>query len=56
LDLVARRGARHRALSRDRLGGGALPDGTVLDGEIVAWKDERVAPFALLQQRIGRKR
>ena len=33
----------------------ALPDGTVLDGEIVAWKDERVAPFALLQQRIGRK-
>src|SRR4029079_4679699 len=33
----------------------ALPDGIVLDGEIVAWKDERVAPFALLQQRIGRK-
>src|SRR4030095_5643664 len=25
------------------------------DVEIVAWKDERVAPFALLQQRIGRK-
>jgi DNA ligase 1 len=33
----------------------ALPNGTVLDGEIVVWKDERVAPFALLQQRIGRK-
>ena len=33
----------------------ALPNGTVLDGEIVAWKDERLAPFALLQQRIGRK-
>ncbi len=32
-----------------------LPDGTVLDGEIVVWKDDRVAPFALLQQRIGRK-
>jgi DNA ligase 1 len=32
-----------------------LTDGTVLDGEIVAWKDERLAPFALLQQRIGRK-
>ena len=32
-----------------------LPDGTVLDGEILVWKDERPAPFALLQQRIGRK-
>ncbi len=32
-----------------------LPDGTVLDGEIVVWKGARVAPFALLQQRIGRK-
>jgi DNA ligase-1 len=34
---------------------GALPQGTVLDGEIVVWKDDRVAPFALLQRRIGRK-
>lgn len=34
----------------------AIPDGTVIDGEIVAWKDDRVQPFALLQQRIGRKR
>lgn len=33
-----------------------LPDGTVLDGEIVAWKDEQVMPFAELQKRIGRKR
>jgi len=45
----------------------ALPDGTVLDGELVVWKpasdDEirhqnaqgQVQPFALLQQRIGRK-
>ncbi|MGZ9046326.1 MAG: ATP-dependent DNA ligase [Telluria sp.] len=32
-----------------------LPNGTVLDGEIVVWKDGRVAPFNLLQQRIGRK-
>lgn len=33
----------------------ALPDRTVLDGELVVWKDGRVAPFNLLQQRIGRK-
>ena len=48
-----------------------LPDGTVIDGEIVVWKSTRphtedafdpqsteppaVQPFALLQQRIGRK-
>lgn len=48
-----------------------LPDGTVIDGEIVVWKNQRpvtedafdpqsteapaVQPFALLQQRIGRK-
>ncbi len=32
-----------------------LPNGTVLDGEIVVWKGGRVAPFNLLQQRIGRK-
>jgi DNA ligase-1 len=34
---------------------GRWPDGTVLDGEIVVWKDDRPAPFNLLQQRIGRK-
>jgi DNA ligase 1 len=33
----------------------ALPDGTVLDGEIVVWKGDGPAPFNLLQQRIGRK-
>jgi len=33
-----------------------LPDGVVLDGEVVAWKDGRIQPFALLQQRIGRKK
>lgn len=32
-----------------------LPDGTVLDGEIVVWQHDHVQPFALLQQRIGRK-
>jgi DNA ligase-1 len=32
-----------------------LPDGSVLDGEIVVWKEGRPAPFNLLQQRIGRK-
>ena len=32
-----------------------LPDGTVLDGEVVVWKDGKVAPFNLLQRRIGRK-
>jgi DNA ligase-1 len=35
--------------------GDALADGTVIDGEIVVMKDERVAPFALLQTRIGRR-
>ena len=33
----------------------ALPDGTVLDGEIMVWKEDRPAAFSLLQQRIGRK-
>lgn len=34
---------------------GRWPDGTVVDGEILVWKDDRPAAFALLQQRIGRK-
>jgi DNA ligase-1 len=34
---------------------GQLPDGTVLDGEILVWKDNKPAPFNLLQKRIGRK-
>jgi DNA ligase-1 len=33
-----------------------LPDGTVLDGEILAWRDGRPLPFAVLQRRIGRKK
>jgi DNA ligase 1 len=32
-----------------------LPDGTVLDGEILAWHKEYPLPFAKLQQRIGRQ-
>lgn len=31
------------------------PDGTVVDGEILAWRDDAALPFALLQKRIGRK-
>ena len=44
-----------------RLGEDALPDGTVLDGEIVVWQPAEggtaahVRPFADLQKRIGRK-
>ncbi|WP_293779689.1 ATP-dependent DNA ligase [uncultured Oxalicibacterium sp.] len=32
-----------------------LPEGTVLDGEILIWRDGQPAPFADLQKRIGRK-
>jgi DNA ligase-1 len=32
-----------------------LPDGTVLDGEILAWRDGGPLPFSELQRRIGRK-
>lgn len=35
--------------------GAHLPDGCVLDGEILVWRDDMPGPFALLQQRIGRK-
>jgi DNA ligase-1 len=31
-----------------------LPDGTVLDGEVLAFRDDRPMPFSALQQRIGR--
>ncbi len=34
----------------------ALPDGTVLDGEIMPWMDDAALPFAQLQRRIGRKK
>jgi DNA ligase-1 len=33
-----------------------LPDGTVLDGEILPWQDGRPLGFAQLQRRIGRKK
>ena len=33
----------------------ALPEGTVLDGELVAWGGDAPLPFAALQKRIGRK-
>jgi DNA ligase 1 len=33
-----------------------LPDGTVLDAEVLAFRDERPLPFSALQQRIGRQK
>lgn len=39
------------ALMADR-----LPDGVVLDGELLAWNDDGVMPFSVLQHRIGRKK
>jgi DNA ligase-1 len=33
----------------------ALPDGTVLDGELLVWDESGVRPFAHLQRRLGRK-
>jgi DNA ligase-1 len=33
-----------------------LPDGVVLDGEVLAWNTDGVMPFAVLQRRIGRDR
>jgi DNA ligase-1 len=35
--------------------GARLPDGVVIDGEILSWKDGAVQPFGHLQRRIGRK-
>ena len=32
-----------------------LPDGTVIDGEILPWREGRPLPFAQLQRRIGRR-
>ncbi len=32
----------------------SLPDGTVMDGEVLAFRNERPLPFSALQQRIGR--
>ncbi|MEM9914280.1 MAG: ATP-dependent DNA ligase [Planctomycetota bacterium] len=36
--------------------GDALPDGTVLDGELLAFEDGRPLGFSLLQRRLNRKR
>lgn len=36
--------------------GSHLPDGVVLDGEIVAFNDDGIMPFQDLQKRIGRKK
>ncbi|MEY3173786.1 MAG: hypothetical protein RLZZ436_1700 [Planctomycetota bacterium] len=33
----------------------ALPDGCVLDGEVLAWKNDQVLPFTELQKRINRR-
>jgi len=33
----------------------ALPAGTVLDGELLAWENDRPRPFSVLQKRLGRK-
>ena len=33
-----------------------LPNGTVLDGEVLAWQGGRVLPFARLQERISRRK
>ncbi len=34
----------------------ALPNGTVIDGEVLIWKNERPSTFVDLQQRLGRKK
>lgn len=63
---LIRRGAEHFLWSRgeelmtDRFPEFAatrdwLPDGTVIDGEVLAFADGRPLPFAALQRRIGRK-
>ncbi|HEY2012643.1 MAG TPA: ATP-dependent DNA ligase, partial [Bryobacteraceae bacterium] len=35
--------------------GALLPEGTVIDGEVMPWKDGAPLPFAQMQRRIGRK-
>jgi DNA ligase-1 len=64
--LVRRRGETHiwtrgEELVTDRYpeivaAASSLPDGTVLDGELLVVRDGEVQPFAELQRRIGRKK
>jgi DNA ligase 1 len=35
--------------------GAQLPEGVVVDGEVLPWKDGEPLPFAQMQRRIGRK-
>lgn len=59
--VVTRRRTGYRAFPELHGLAQTLPDGVVLDGEILVWKpgetetELAVQPFALLQQRIGRK-
>ena len=55
--VVARRRADHAAsFPKSSRSPTALADGTVLDGEVLAFRDDRPLPFSALQQRIGRER
>jgi DNA ligase-1 len=45
----------HRSFPEIVAAGDSLPEGTVLDGEILAWTGDGPAPFAQLQRRLGRK-
>jgi DNA ligase-1 len=48
-DLMTERFPEIEAAARE------LPNGTVLDGEILPWREDRVLPFTEMQRRIGRK-
>jgi ATP-dependent DNA ligase len=48
-DLMTERFPEIEAAARE------LPNGTVLDGEILPWRGDRVLPFTEMQRRIGRK-
>ncbi|MEP7075242.1 MAG: ATP-dependent DNA ligase [Acidobacteriota bacterium] len=48
-DLITERFPEIEAAARE------LPNGTVLDGEILPWREDRVLPFTEMQRRIGRK-
>jgi DNA ligase-1 len=51
------RGREHVSASFPEIvaAGAHLPDGTVVDGEILAWRDAQPLPFSELQKRLGRK-